>query len=67
MGDVLFAVVNYARWLGVDPEAALRQAARRFRLRFGVIERAARKAGTSLDGMSADEMDRLWEAAKESE
>jgi tetrapyrrole methylase family protein/MazG family protein len=67
MGDVLFAVVNYARWLEVDPEAALRQAARRFRHRFGEIERAARKAGTPLDGMSADEMDRLWEAAKESE
>jgi tetrapyrrole methylase family protein/MazG family protein len=67
MGDVLFAVVNYARWLEVDPEAALRQAARRFRHRFGEIERTARKAGTPLDGMSADEMDRLWEAAKESE
>jgi tetrapyrrole methylase family protein/MazG family protein len=67
MGDVLFAVVNYARWLEVDPEAALRQAARRFRQRFGGIEAAAHKAGRPLEGMSAEEMDRLWEAAKELE
>jgi len=67
MGDVLFAVVNYARWLGVDPEAALRQATRRFRHRFGEIEAAAQRSGRPLEGMSADEMDRLWEAAKELE
>jgi tetrapyrrole methylase family protein/MazG family protein len=64
MGDVLFAVVNYARWLGVDPESALRQSARRFRQRFGEMESAAHRMGKPMDGMSADEMDRLWEAAK---
>ncbi len=67
MGDVLFAVVNYARWLGVDPESALRQSARRFRQRFGEIESAARRMGKPMDRMSADEMDHLWEAAKELE
>jgi tetrapyrrole methylase family protein/MazG family protein len=64
MGDVLFAVVNYARWLGVDPESALRHSARRFRKRFGEMESAAHRMGKPMDGMSADEMDRLWEAAK---
>jgi tetrapyrrole methylase family protein / MazG family protein len=67
MGDVLFAVVNYARWLGIDPEAALRTAAQRFRERFGEMEAAARQSGRSLEGLSAGEMDRLWEAAKDQE
>jgi len=67
MGDVLFAVVNYARWLGIDPEAALRMAAQRFRQRFGEMESAARKSGRPLQGLSAGELDRLWEAAKELE
>ena len=51
-------------WLGVDPESALRQSARRFRQRFGDIESAAHRMGKPMDGMSAGEMDRLWEAAK---
>ncbi len=67
MGDVLFAVVNYARWLGIDPEAALRMAAQRFRQRFGEMESAARKSGRPLQGLSAGELDRLWEAAKDLE
>jgi len=65
MGDVLFAVVNYARWLGIDPEAALRTAAQRFRRRFGEMEAAARQSGKPLERTSAREMDRLWEAAKD--
>jgi tetrapyrrole methylase family protein/MazG family protein len=67
MGDVLFAVVNYARWLGIDPEAALRTAAQRFRQRFGEMESAARQSGRPLEGLSAGELDRLWEAAKDLE
>jgi tetrapyrrole methylase family protein/MazG family protein len=67
MGDVLFAVVNYARWLGIDPESALRQAAQRFRRRFGEIEGAARQSGRPLERLSPGEMDRLWEAAKDLE
>jgi tetrapyrrole methylase family protein/MazG family protein len=67
MGDVLFAVVNYARWLGIDPEAALRRAAQRFRQRFGEMEATARTSGGPLEGLSAGEMDRLWEAAKDLE
>jgi len=64
MGDLLFAVVNYARWLGVDPEAALREANLRFRRRFGHLEAAARAEGRDLAGMTLEEMDALWEEAK---
>ncbi len=67
MGDVLFAVVNYARWLQVDPEAALRQANARFRQRFSVIEAAAAAAGRPMGKMTLAEMDALWEAAKAGE
>jgi len=64
MGDLLFAVVNYARWLGVDPEAALREANLRFRRRFGHLEAAARAEDRDLAGMTLEEMDALWEEAK---
>ena len=67
MGDLLFAVVNYARWLDIDPEAALRRAARRFRTRFAHLEEEARRSGRPLPSLSAAEMDRLWEAVKDRE
>jgi tetrapyrrole methylase family protein/MazG family protein len=67
MGDVFFAVVNYARWLGVDPEAALREANLRFRRRFGELEMAVKAEGRDLGAMSLEEMDAFWEAAKDSE
>ncbi|UCF60877.1 MAG: nucleoside triphosphate pyrophosphohydrolase [Anaerolineaceae bacterium] len=67
MGDVFFSVVNYARWLGVDPEAALREANLRFRRRFGQLEEAARAEGRDLSGMSLEEMDALWDATKDNE
>ncbi len=59
IGDLLFAVVNYARHLGVDPEVALRGANAKFEGRFRVIETAPDFAGLSLD-----EKDQLWAAAK---
>jgi tetrapyrrole methylase family protein/MazG family protein len=64
LGDLLFAVVNLARWYKVDAESALRQANRRFRLRFAHIEARAREAGRELSEMSLEEMDRYWEEAK---
>jgi tetrapyrrole methylase family protein/MazG family protein len=64
VGDLLFAVVNYARWLKVDPEASLREANGRFRRRFGDLEAAAQSEGRGLEQMGPDELDRLWEAAK---
>lgn len=64
MGDLLFVVVNYARWLGVDPEAALREANHRFRRRFSHLETVAEAEGRDLAGMTLEEMDVLWEEAK---
>ncbi len=64
IGDLFFAVVNVARWKKVDAESALRQTNERFRQRFAYIEKAARDQGRTLDQMSFEEMDSLWEAAK---
>jgi tetrapyrrole methylase family protein/MazG family protein len=65
IGDLLFAVVNYARWLDVDPETALREANRRFRTRFAHLEKEAAAQGCDLSEMTLEEMDSLWEAVKE--
>ena len=67
VGDLLFAVVNYARWKQVDPEAALRMANRRFRTRFGKLEEKARVLGRPLASLEWKQLDALWEAAKEEE
>lgn len=63
-GDLLFSLVNVARWLNIDPESALRAANTRWAARFHSIERAARDQQRSLNDMSLDELNRLWEAAK---
>ena len=65
IGDLLFAVVNWARWLGVDPEAALRGTNARFFRRFLYIEQQAAAQGRAFDDLSLAEMDALWEAAKD--
>jgi tetrapyrrole methylase family protein/MazG family protein len=67
VGDLLFAVVNVARFLGVDAEDALRQSCQRFSGRFRQVEAAAKEAGRDLHGMELAEMDELWEAAKKAE
>lgn len=64
IGDLLFAVVNVARFLEVDPEGALARTTRKFSARFRHIEESARRAGKRLEDMSLDEMDALWEEAK---
>ncbi len=64
-GDLLFAVVNWARWLGVDPESALRATNARFYRRFRFIEQQAAAQNRPVDDLSFEEMDALWEAAKE--
>lgn len=66
MGDLLFAVVNWARWLNIDPESALRGANARFYRRFYYVEQQAAAQNRPLDEMSLEEMDALWEAAKAS-
>lgn len=63
-GDLLFALVNVARYMKVDPELALRDATHRFVARFREMERMAREAGGPLGQMSLEAMDELWERAK---
>jgi ATP diphosphatase len=63
-GDVLFALVNYGRHLGIDPEAALRQTNEKFRSRFHSVERRLSEAGSSLDAATLEEMEALWQQAK---
>lgn len=67
IGDLLFAVVNLARWYKVDAESALREANQRFRRRFHSIEEAARQQNRPLDDLSIDEMEALWQQAKRDE
>jgi tetrapyrrole methylase family protein/MazG family protein len=64
MGDLLFAVVNYARWRKVDPEFALRDTTMKFRKRFGYIEKKARLSGREVSQLSFDELNDAWEEAK---
>jgi tetrapyrrole methylase family protein/MazG family protein len=63
-GDVLFSLVNLARFIKVNPEDALRQAANRFVERFQFIEGRATALGRTVANLSFAEMDRLWEEAK---
>lgn len=64
LGDLLFAVVNVARFLDVDPEDALNSTSRKFMDRFAYIERTAAERGRRLEDMTLAEMDALWEEAK---
>jgi nucleoside triphosphate diphosphatase len=66
-GDLMFAVVNLARHLDADPEAALRGTNRKFEHRFAWIERALAARGKKPSDATLAEMDALWDAAKEAE
>ncbi len=63
-GDVLFALVNAARWQGVDLEEALRLANERFSRRFRYMEEACRRRSISLRDLSFEEQNALWNEAK---
>ena len=67
LGDLLFAVVNTARFLGMDPEDALNFTSQKFIRRFGFIEETAGNRGKRLEDMTLAEMDKLWEEAKRQE
>ena len=64
-GDLLFTLANVARWLDVELEDALRLANERFYRRFDYMEEACRRRGISLDKLSLEEKDKLWEEAKQ--
>jgi XTP/dITP diphosphohydrolase len=63
-GDVLFSLVNYARFVGVDPESALEKTNLKFRTRFMYMEAQATAQGKNLGDMTLAEMDVLWNEAK---
>lgn len=67
LGDLLFACVNLARHLGVDPEAALRAANAKFTTRFHHVEAALAASDRRADEVDLAELDRLWEEAKRAE
>ena len=67
VGDLLFSVVNIARFLGIDPEDALDYTNNKFIRRFSYVEKAALACGRELEEMSLSEMDELWNEAKQLE
>ncbi len=64
LGDLLFVLVNLARFVKVDPEQALRRANAKFRQRFGYIERRLAERGKKLQESNIEEMEALWQEAK---
>ncbi|MBI3404976.1 MAG: nucleoside triphosphate pyrophosphohydrolase [Acidobacteria bacterium] len=65
VGDLLFVAVNIARFLKIDPEIALKKANRKFSSRFRAMEEAKRQQGSKLADASREEMENLWEQAKQ--
>ncbi len=63
-GDVMFSLINYARFLQVDAEGALEKSNKKFIKRFTIMEEEALKAGKQLSGMTLTEMDDIWNAVK---
>ena len=64
IGDLLFAVVNWARWLGVEPETALRKASARFAGRFRGVEQVIRERKLDMAVLTIDELEALWQEVK---
>ena len=64
LGDLLFSIVNLARFLKVDPEEALNMTNAKFIKRFDFVEQGAIKLNKRLEDMTLEEMDKLWEKAK---
>ena len=63
-GDVLFSMINYARFLNIDPESALERTNKKFIKRFQYLEEKSKEIKKSLSAMSLEEMDVFWEEAK---
>jgi XTP/dITP diphosphohydrolase len=66
-GDVLFSLINYARFIGVNPENALEKTNQKFKSRFQSMETLMKKAGENISEMNLTEMDVFWNKAKELE
>jgi len=66
-GDLLFVITNLGRHLGVDPEAALRRTNAKFTRRFGYVEAALKDRGKRPEDSTLEEMDALWDEAKQAE
>jgi len=67
VGDLLFAAVNAARFLKIDPEIALRRANHKFRTRFREMERRAQESGRKLAEVERGKMEELWEQTKQNQ
>ena len=67
MGDVLFSIVNLARFMDVDPEAALRHTIRKFETRFKKVEKKIEDSGKNMQNSTLEEMDLIWNKVKEEE
>jgi nucleoside triphosphate diphosphatase len=67
MGDLLFAIANLSRKLGIEPEAALRRANQKFTKRFDAVERAFAERGKALQDATLDEMEDEWQRVKSSQ
>ena len=65
LGDLLFALVNAARLYDLNPDTALESSCNKFRARFNYVEARAKELGRDLASMTLQEMDLLWEDAKE--
>ena len=66
LGDLLYVVMNLARWLKIDPDLALRRSTRKFIGRFSRMEKALHDRGESTDAQTASQWFSLWESAKQS-
>lgn len=64
IGDMMFVIVNIARYLKIDSESALKRANRKFKSRFQFMERELAKQGKTLEQVTLDEMEKLWQKAK---
>ena len=64
LGDLFFALVNYSRFLNINPEDALEKTNKKFKFRFQYLEKKAKELGKELSDMSLAEMDVFWEEAK---
>ena len=64
IGDIVFVIVNLARFLKIDSESALKRANRKFKSRFQHMEAEVARAGKTMEEISLEEMEKLWQQAK---